>query len=72
MNLTSIGIIAILTWGMIELVKQFKRGDSKQNSKTVNELQSQVQQLRERVEVLEKIVTDNSYDLKKQFDNLKD
>lgn len=72
MNLTSIGIIAILTWGMIELVKQFKRGDSKQNSKTVNELQGQVQQLRERVEVLEKIVTDNSYDLKKQFDNLKD
>ncbi|QJR81790.1 hypothetical protein CA267_013990 [Alteromonas pelagimontana] len=71
MNLTAIAIIAIIAWAVVSIVETTKDKKKKQQeSKNSGELQNQIAQLKERIEVLEKIVTDENYDLKKQFSNL--
>lgn len=72
-----IGIIAttaIITNGVVKIIKEAK---SKGGSKAVVDmeadlaaLEQDVEDQRQRIEVLEKIVTDGKYDLGKQIDDL--
>ncbi|WP_416305353.1 hypothetical protein [Neptunicella sp. SCSIO 80796] len=71
MNLTAIAIVAIVFFGFAEIIKQFKK-KSPPSSQPNEGLEKEINALKERIETLEKIVTDENYDLKKQFDSLKD
>lgn len=73
--MTSIAIVALICWAIVELVNgpKSKRKDKKdtvQFSQT-QDLERKIEMMRERIETLEKIVTDEKYDLNRQFDNLK-
>jgi phage shock protein B len=75
MNLTAIAIVALVCWAIVELVNGPK-GKKKDKKETVQvnqtqDLERKVEAMRERIETLEKIVTDEKYDLNRQFDNLK-
>lgn len=72
MNLTAIVIVGLVCWAIVELVNgpKGKKTNKKDDQKT-QELQQQITTLKERIETLEKIVTDEKYDLNRQFDNLK-
>lgn len=73
MNITAIAIVAIICWAVVELTSGFRNKKAhKQDNLRLEQMQQSVEQLQERVQVLEKIVTDQNYDLKKEFDNLKD
>ncbi|MFT2093020.1 hypothetical protein [Paraglaciecola sp. 2405UD69-4] len=75
MNLTAIVIVAIVCWAIVELVNgpKGKKKDKTSNEQAAlnKELQSEIKTMRERIETLEKIVTDEKYDLNRQFDELK-
>jgi phage shock protein B len=75
MNLTAIAIVALVCLAIVELVNGPK-GKKKDKKETVQvnqtqDLERKVEAMRERIETLEKIVTDEKYDLNRQFDNLK-
>lgn len=75
MNITAIVIVAIVCWAIVELVNGSKnKKKDKKDSEQVNlasDVERQLQAMRERIETLEKIVTDEKYDLNRQFDDLK-
>jgi hypothetical protein len=69
-----IAVCAIVTDGVVKIIKASK---SKGGSKVVADieadlaaLEQDVEDQRQRIEVLEKIVTDGKYDLGKQIDDL--
>lgn len=71
MNLTAIAIVAIICWAIVELTQGSKsKKKDKADSQLNDELRQQVADLKARIETLEKIVTDEKYDLNRQFDNL--
>ncbi|MFT6776524.1 MAG: hypothetical protein ACJAV1_000435 [Paraglaciecola sp.] len=72
MNGTAIAIVALVCWAIVELVNgaKGKKKDTAQVNNT-NELEREVEVLRGRIETLEKIVTDEKYDLNRQFYDLK-
>lgn len=70
MNVTAVAIIAIIAGTIISLFKSGKEKSAKSDKKENEMLRAEVAQLQERVEVLERIVTDSSYELKKQFRDL--
>ena len=71
MNMTAIAIVAICAWALVSVGNGAKdKSKSKKNSKVDEAMQAEMAALRERIEVLEKIVTDENYDLKKQFKDL--
>ncbi|MEP1447108.1 MAG: hypothetical protein ABJK37_13475 [Paraglaciecola sp.] len=75
MNMTAIAIVALVCWAIVELVNG-PRGKSKDKKAAAqvnqtNELEREVAAMRDRIETLEKIVTDEKYDLNRQFDDLK-
>lgn len=71
MNMTAIAIVAICAWALVSIVESAKdKSRSKKKNQQTSELESELIMLRERVEVLERIVTDENYDLKKQFKDL--
>ncbi|MEP4889913.1 MAG: hypothetical protein ABJV04_07795 [Aliiglaciecola sp.] len=72
MNLTAIAIIAIICWTIIKLTGKDKK-DLKQVSAPEHEndaLKQRLAAMQERIAVLEAIVTDEKYVLKREFDNL--
>nr|WP_136251627.1 hypothetical protein [Ningiella ruwaisensis] len=76
MNLTAIIIIAILASMVVSIVKTVKRNNQvKFTDSKFKEYETQVEQklsaMQQRIEVLEKIVTDEKYNLNKEFENLK-
>lgn len=72
MNLTAIAIIAIISGMIVSIVKvATKHQQHKTKFKNDTALEQELAALRERVEVLESIVTDSKYDLNRQFDELK-
>lgn len=75
MNLTAIIIVGTICWAIVALVngpKHRKKDNSSQQQAAENKtLREDMEKLRERVEVLEKIVTDEKYSLKREFENLK-
>lgn len=72
MNLTAIVIVGIVCWAIVELVNgpRGKKSSKKDEQKTT-ELEQQVLRLQDRIETLEKIVTDDKYELNRQFNDLK-
>jgi phage shock protein B len=75
MNMTAIAIVALVCWAIVELVngpkgKKKNKKDTEQVDQT-HELEREVAAMRSRIETLEKIVTDEKYDLNRQFDDLK-
>ncbi|MGK0268233.1 MAG: phage shock protein B [Paraglaciecola sp.] len=75
MNMTAIAIVALVCWAIVELVNgpKGKKKDKKDTAQVnqTQDLERKVEAMRERIETLEKIVTDEKYDLNRQFDNLK-
>lgn len=75
MNLTAIAIVALICWAIIELVNGPK--GKKKNQKEAeqvnlnNDLEREVAAMRDRIETLEKIVTDEKYSLNREFEDLK-
>ena len=75
MNITAIVIVAVICWAIVELVNgpRGKKKDKKETDQInlANNLERDMAVMRERIETLEKIVTDEKYDLNRQFDDLK-
>jgi phage shock protein B len=75
MNITAIVIVGLVCWAIVELVNGPK--GKKKNKKDAdqihlaNDLERDMVNMRERIETLERIVTDEKYDLNRQFDDLK-
>lgn len=72
MNVTAVAIIAIIAGMVVTIVKvATKHEHEKTKHKNDPAMEQELAALRERVEVLESIVTDSKYDLNRQFDELK-
>ncbi|MGO4891386.1 hypothetical protein [Flavobacterium sp. W21_SRS_FM6] len=70
--MTAIAIVAIVCWAIVELVNGTRgKKQGKKDEQKNSDLQQQIVTLKERIETLEKIVTDEKYDLNRQFDDLK-
>ena len=73
--MTSIAIVALICWAIVELVNGPKRKSKDKKDPVLfnqtQDLERKVEVMRERIETLEKIVTDEKYDLNRQFDDLK-
>jgi hypothetical protein len=71
MNVTAIAIVGIICWAIVELVQGGKtKKKGKAYDKDIADLQGELDQMRERIATLEKIVTEEPYDLKRQFKDL--
>ncbi|MBT1450751.1 hypothetical protein KJ365_07625 [Glaciecola sp. XM2] len=78
MDLTAIIIVAIISGTIVSIIKVFKQQSTKE-AKTGSKfkeheqnVQQKINELQERVAVLEKIVTEDKYSLNKAFSDLKD
>lgn len=69
-NMTAVAIVAIIGWVIVSLADSRKNKKKLETNSNQKELESQIATLKERVATLEKIVCDESYDLKKQFKDL--
>jgi hypothetical protein len=75
MNMTAIAIVAIVCWAIVSLTngrppsKKQKTANSELESK-YEQMQKDLNQMAERLAVLEKIVTDEKYQLNKEFNSL--
>lgn len=78
MNWTVVAIVGIICWMIVSTSKNGKSFSKKEKlfsdrmDQEQHRIEQQLQEMSERIAVLEKIVTDEKYDLKKEFDNLKD
>jgi len=71
MNITAVAIVAISCWALVEIINGGKKRKQGANQgQELDKMQQEIIQLKERVQTLEKIVTDEKYDLKQQIDNL--
>ncbi|MDO6691788.1 hypothetical protein Q4574_00770 [Aliiglaciecola sp. 3_MG-2023] len=72
MNLTAIAIIAIICWTIVKLTGKDKKAPKQVSEPDLqnDELIQQLAAMQERIAVLEAIVTDEKYVLKREFDNL--
>jgi len=76
MNLTAIIIIAIVCGTIMGLVNIFSENNKLNKStqekfkKYESNIEEKLQNMQARIEVLEKIVTDENYSLKKEFSDL--
>ena len=72
MNMTAIAIVAICAWALVTIVESAKdKSKKKLSSKETDAYKAEIAELKERVSVLEKIVTDERYDLKKAICRLR-
>jgi hypothetical protein len=72
MSTTAVAIVALVCWAIVSLVNGPRsRKKDKQETQDNRVLEAELAALKERIEVLEKIVTDEKYDLNRQFDDLK-
>jgi phage shock protein B len=72
MNTTAIAIVAIVCWAIVKLINGPRdKKSNKQDDQKNTELEQHVLRLQDRIETLEKIVTDDKYDLNRQFNDLK-
>ncbi|MFS1702368.1 hypothetical protein [Alteromonas sp. AMM-1] len=66
----AVAIVAIVAGVFITLIKQRYRHAGHAENGKVSALEDDILALKDRIATLEKIVTDSSYDLKKQFKDL--
>lgn len=78
MSWTAVFIVGICCWAIVEMTKGGS-GSRKKDKQAMSDLQQEHEKLKaeldlmkERLVILEKIVTDEKYDLNKEFANLKD
>lgn len=78
MNVTAVAIVAIASYALVSVIQTiFKKRDNssqtdkEQTNQTLMTMQDEIKALKSRVETLEKIVTDDKYQLNKQFEDLK-
>jgi flagellar motility protein MotE (MotC chaperone) len=75
MNLTAIIIVAIVVGGITSIISTLSDNKRKKvnkfNDKERDELLKQIAEMNERIQTLERIVTDEKYSLNKEFENLK-
>ncbi|GGW73278.1 hypothetical protein GCM10007391_01080 [Alteromonas halophila] len=69
-NMTAIAIVAIIGWVIVTIVESRKDKNKGMAKKDRAALEAEIATLKDRVATLEKIVTDDGYDLKKQFADL--
>lgn len=72
MDITAIAIVGIICWTIVSLVDS-RKSKNKNKPPVVQDnraMQLQMDQMQARIETLEKIVTDEKYDLHRQFDQL--
>ena len=78
MNMTAVGIIALICWMVVSIVKtvQAKEHRKKDNAEHkdlqdyTKEIEKRLEEMSERIATLEKIVTDEKYQLNKEFEKL--
>ena len=63
-------VFVVLGTTASEMFKYYMKAKQHTGGENINELKAQNQALIERVQVLERLVTDDTYELKKQFKNL--
>ena len=75
MNLTAIIIVAICVGGITSIISTLSnkkiKESSKFNKQERDDMLLQIQKMNDRIETLERIVTDEKYSLNKQFADLK-
>ncbi|MBF7072290.1 hypothetical protein ISG33_02590 [Glaciecola sp. MH2013] len=75
MNLTAIIIVAICVGGITKIIDTLARNKRKKSDNFANEdkeaLLLQIKEMNERIQTLERIVTDEKYSLNKEFENLR-
>ncbi|GAA0792207.1 MULTISPECIES: hypothetical protein [Pseudomonadati] len=71
-DLAIITLVAIIVIGTsaVEMFKYYSKTKQKHNSHCVDDLLAQNKALIERIQVLEQLVTDDGYDLKRKFNQL--
>lgn len=75
MNVTAVCIVAIVAWAIVSLFGSHKEGKQSrgkwQNAESkITGLETEIAQMNERIQVLEKIVVDEKYELNRKFDEL--
>lgn len=72
MNTTAIAIIALICWAIVSITNGSKKSGkmNKQQALDNDELRNEIASMKERIATLEAIVTDEKYNLNKEFDNL--
>ncbi len=74
MNLTAIIIVAICVAGITSIISTLSGKKGKRanefNTQEHNDMLKHIQQMNERIETLERIVTDEKYSLNKEIENL--
>ncbi len=68
-------VVIIVALGILGgVVNHFfdNRGDMEASSKEHKRMQARIDEMEDRIRILERIVTDEKYDLKRQFHNLGD
>jgi len=75
MNVTAVCIVAIIAWAFVSLFGRqkdgkFAKGKWQSAETKISELEAEIAQMNERIQVLEKIVVDEKYDLHRKFDEL--
>lgn len=75
----TVAIMAVIIEGVVRIIREAKSGGGRKSQAKMSELEQKLVDLqddlldaRERIVVLEKIVTDGKYDLGRQIDDLKD
>ncbi len=71
MNMTAIAIVAIVCWAIVSIVEAAKSNKKHKISQVErDQIEKEIAALKQRIETLERIVTDEKYALKKEFENL--
>ncbi|MEM0910239.1 MAG: hypothetical protein AAGJ37_04650 [Pseudomonadota bacterium] len=75
MNVTAVCIVAIIAWAFVSLFSNHKdgkysKGKWQSAESKMSDLESEIAQMNERIQVLEKIVVDEKYELNRKFDEL--
>ncbi len=76
MNMTAVAIVAIICWGIVSLTKpsatkKKHKADLQKLEDEQAQMKHDLDEMSKRLAVLEKIVTDEKYELNKAFDDLK-
>lgn len=65
-----VAIIAIICWALVSIFSSKKKNKDKQQDQDNSKLHDEISDLKARVAALEKIITDDGYQLKKDIDRL--
>ena len=63
-------VVAIVVGAIMQVVRLYFKNKSRADSKEITALRQELEQMQQRVQTLETIVTQDGYDLKAQFKQL--